>query len=188
MRDRLKDGVAQLYGPLGQGHNRLREEMMATLPDAVPKQRPVYWRRKQPRMTWLKAIVSTPKRKIAFTCCIALVLAAAAWAGQKVIIKLFIFKEEGPIKKVTSPEGKTTYHTSGRAAAIASDDPDFNEEKARKQFEEIKKAIASGNAQLVETEREGVYIFKVVLSDGTIVGGEYAGRVPPEHKPKSPNQ
>ena len=54
--------------------------------------------------------------------------------------------------------------TLGEGAGKNADDPDFTEEKARKQFEEIKKAIASGNAQLVETEREGVYIFKELLS------------------------
>ena len=131
-------------------------------------------------------MISTPKRKIAFTCCIVLILAAAAWAGQKVIRKVFVLREEEPTKKITSPEGKTIYRKTARVAQIASNDPDFNEEKARKQFKELKQAIASGNAQLVETERKGVYTFKVVLSDGTIMGGEYAGPVPPEHKPTSP--
>ena len=31
MNDRLKDSLAQLYGPLGQAHDRLREKMMAAL-------------------------------------------------------------------------------------------------------------------------------------------------------------
>ena len=51
MNDRLKDGLAQLYGPLGRSHDHLREKLIAALPPAVPGLRPNYWRRARYRQS-----------------------------------------------------------------------------------------------------------------------------------------
>ncbi len=137
--------------------------------------------------------VWTCKRKVAWACCIALVVLAATAAAAHKVLKSFEFFEEGPTEDVvtTSPDGTKSHWqvSTSRSTNISSDDPDFTEEDARRQYEECKRAIAEGTAKLVEVkEREDglkIYIYKITCSNGKVV--TWATNTPSPHRPREKN-
>ena len=130
------------------------------------------WHERATRVGIWRSLVSTPRRKVAFACCLALAIAAGAWAGQKTIRKIFTFEfeVEKVSKKLTSQDGQTINYESVRTVQMASDDPNLTEEDAKNRYEKMIEAIATGNARLVKTVKSKsgqlCYVYEGKLPDG----------------------
>lgn len=114
------------------------------------------------------------RKRVFVTCCVALALVAAGWAGKTAYngIKTFIVERQGPtvIERTVHPDGSVTIRTVGRTVVISSDDPYFTQEQAYARWADMNEAIAAGNYKLVETKErdEGVtvYIYRLMLPNG----------------------
>jgi len=144
--------------------------------------------RKETKMRAWKSMFSTPKRKIAFACCAALFLVAAAWGAEeayKKIASFFADEHESVIVDTVSskelmPDGSVRAMISSLSMSIGSgaEDPVFADEKARHQFEEMKKLVDRGKYKLINSylspctsliSPSGVtkkYIYKFTLANG----------------------
>lgn len=103
------------------------------------------------------------KHVLVWTCLLALFVAAASWAGYG-YIKTYIVHEE----TIQLPDGST----QGVMVSIGSDDPNFSQEVADRQYQEIQQLIGQKKYQFVEKkEVDGnpVFIYQFTLADGTII-------------------
>ncbi|MGA2799330.1 MAG: hypothetical protein ABSE63_17245 [Thermoguttaceae bacterium] len=139
-----------------------------------------------------RPIMKTKKWKLAIAaCCTILLLAALGFAAQQIYFKFFIVEQsaEPEVIKTVLPNGteKVTYW--GSATAIASDDPNFTQEKADQQWQETKRAISRGKYKLFKVDESTdppAYYYSVQLEDGRTVG--YGTNLPlPEPQQESPD-
>ena len=144
--------------------------------------------RKETRKSLFKTMLSSPKRKIAFACCAALLLVASAWGAEKAYKKIATFfanKHESVIvdsvslKKVM-PDGSVRASGSVLSMSVGSgaEDPAFADEKARQQFEEMKELVDRGEYKFINSHLSSceplispsgvikTYIYKFTLANG----------------------
>ena len=139
-------------------------------------------------MRVFKSMFSTPKRKIAFACCAALILVATAWGAEKAykeIASFFADEHESVIvdtvsSKKVMPDGSVRGMISSLSMSVGSgaEDPAFADENARQQFEEMKGLVDRGEYKYVKSysspstsliSSSGVtkkYIYKFTLANG----------------------
>lgn len=117
------------------------------------------------------------RRRLAWACLLALIVAGTAWAAQKAVRAFKVHTELGEVT-VSSREGPRTYRVS-QSGTVVSDDPEFTQADAEREAREIRRLIAEGKCELVEVVDSAfglkTYRCKVVLANGTekTVGSSY---------------
>lgn len=105
------------------------------------------------------------KQVFVYTCLLAFFFAAASWASYEYGFKMFIVEKE----IIQLPDGSMQ---GVYTCTVTSNDPDFSQEVADRQFKEIKQLIAQKNYQfLEEKEVDGrkIYLYNFTLADGTVI-------------------
>ncbi len=114
--------------------------------------------------------------RLAWACAAILLMAAVTWGAGQVVQRarksyIAYAGPQSPPIQVRTPEGETRF-VGSYSVTVASDDANFNEADARRQFELISRAQATGKAAVVksrETDFGTVVTYQVKLDDGRVV-------------------
>ncbi len=110
------------------------------------------------------------RRTLAWAFCLLLIGAIGGWAGQNLYKTFIVDKEVLSEETYENPDGSTGMYSQIRSVIMGSDASNFTEEKAQKQYQEIRNLISEGKGELLEVKDldsgEKCYIYKFVLSDG----------------------
>ena len=112
------------------------------------------------------------KKKLVLACCMVMIMVISGWAANK-IYKSFTVKEEVVTEEVTTSDGNKAIYTHSKAVMMSSDDPEYTEEKAKAQYEEIQQLMKEGKYEFIglkETKVGKIYTYRFTLSNGEKVG------------------
>jgi hypothetical protein len=128
------------------------------------------------RMTWLRALISNRKRKVAFACCTALILVTAAWGAGKLFKTVTQTIERFRSAVVQGRDSDAVKLTDPRSAVARQLDEWRELEKMNPQGIQIVSVYASGSAAFAITteivadhDREGPLVITLVKHAGNWV-------------------
>ena len=130
--------------------------------------------RKETKMPLFKTMLSTPKRRVAFACCAALILVATAWGAEKLYRTIYQTIEDVESAAVAGRDSEAAALTDPRTA-VAQQLDDFRElAKINPEGFKVVSIYANDSAALAITtevvgdhDRQGPLVMTLIKRDGT---------------------